>query len=119
MTAKSAPKVFDISKPGKSAPSSSSKPIIVSNRPILKDPMMVDEQPEDKEDKEETSPTAISHVKIVPLTPDDDKDEAADQKDATKVEVSKKTTAPTIAELAVKVKAKKDAEDKKKGVVVG
>ncbi|HET9174585.1 MAG TPA: hypothetical protein VFN56_04915 [Candidatus Saccharimonadales bacterium] len=33
-------KVFDVSKPGKSAPSPSSKPIIITNRPIMRDPMM-------------------------------------------------------------------------------
>lgn len=39
-------KVFDVAKPGKSEPTASSKPIIVTNRPVLKDPMVVgDEQP--------------------------------------------------------------------------
>src|ERR1700756_5035125 len=36
-----APKVMDVTQPGKSAPSASSRPIIVSNRPMLRqDPMM-------------------------------------------------------------------------------
>lgn len=34
-------KIFDIAKPGKSAPASTSKPVIVTNRPILQDPMVV------------------------------------------------------------------------------
>jgi hypothetical protein len=38
---KSAPKVFDVGKPSKAAPSSTAKPIIVSNRPVLQDPMVV------------------------------------------------------------------------------
>ena len=40
---KTAKPIADVSHPGKSAPSSTSKPVIVTNRPILKDPMMVDE----------------------------------------------------------------------------
>lgn len=38
--------VFDVAKPGKSVPSSSAKPIIVTNRPVLKDPMVVEEDGE-------------------------------------------------------------------------
>jgi len=34
-------KLFDVAKPGKSAPSASSKPIIITNRPLLQDPMVV------------------------------------------------------------------------------
>jgi hypothetical protein len=34
----------DVDKPGKSAPPATSKPVIVSNRPLLKDPMVVDEE---------------------------------------------------------------------------
>jgi len=34
-------KVFDIAKPGKSAPTATSVPVIVTNRPILQDPMVV------------------------------------------------------------------------------
>lgn len=40
MSNPSSPKVFDITKPGKSAPNASSRPIIVTNRPVLKDPMV-------------------------------------------------------------------------------
>lgn len=35
-----APKVFDIARPGKSTPSASARPVIVTNRPILQDPMV-------------------------------------------------------------------------------
>jgi hypothetical protein len=37
-----APKVMDVAHPGKGVASASGRPIIVTNRPILKDPMMVD-----------------------------------------------------------------------------
>ncbi len=36
-------KYFDVAKPGNTAAGSGSRPIIVSNRPILQDPMMRDE----------------------------------------------------------------------------
>jgi hypothetical protein len=34
------PKVFDVSKPGGSAPNSSARPLIVTHRPMVQDPMM-------------------------------------------------------------------------------
>jgi hypothetical protein len=37
--------IIDVAKPGTSAPSTSGKPVIVTNRPMLKDPMVVDKQP--------------------------------------------------------------------------
>src|SRR5882757_2872268 len=70
-----APKVFDVAKPGKSAPSASSKPIIVTNRPVLKDPMMVDEST-DAGTKDKEPLTAPIRIKIQPLHHDDEpKDE--------------------------------------------
>lgn len=42
-TAADSQKVFDVAKPGKSSPDATSKPIIITNRPVLKDPMMTDE----------------------------------------------------------------------------
>lgn len=46
--------IIDIAHPGKSAPSATSKPVIVTNRAILKDPMMADQgnQEPDLPDKE-------------------------------------------------------------------
>jgi len=38
---KSADKFFDVAKPGKTAPSSTSRPVIITNRPVLKDPMVI------------------------------------------------------------------------------
>jgi len=37
------PKIFDVSRPGNTAPSASSKPILITNRPVLQDPMVVDD----------------------------------------------------------------------------
>lgn len=52
-------KIVDVKEPGKTTPSSTSKPVIVTNRPILKDPMVTPEaakpveivKPRDDEDK--------------------------------------------------------------------
>jgi hypothetical protein len=44
-------KIIDVQHPGKSAPTPSSKPIIVTNRPILKDPMVIEEKGDGLEEK--------------------------------------------------------------------
>lgn len=38
------PKVFDVSKPNKTTPSASSRPIIVGHHPIMADPMVLEER---------------------------------------------------------------------------
>jgi len=40
-------KIVDVAHPGQSAPAGNSKSIIVTNRPIMKDPMMVEEKTSD------------------------------------------------------------------------
>lgn len=69
------PKVFDVAKPGKSAPAPTSKPIIITNRPVLKDPMM-SEGSDQSPDEQPTAPPPVSpassRVKIVPLSSQDD-----------------------------------------------
>lgn len=62
------PGVFDVSRPGKSAPTATGKPIIVTNRPMLQDPMVVEDQP-----KEAASP-AKAKVTIQPITITSDED---------------------------------------------
>lgn len=61
--------IFDVAKPGTSAPSSSAKPIIVTNRPVLQDPMMVadDNKPEAANPTPVVSPS--TKKKIEPLHP--------------------------------------------------
>jgi hypothetical protein len=46
----------DVAQPGTSAPSASSRPVIITNRPILKDPMVVDVDTEAKEADEAEAP---------------------------------------------------------------
>lgn len=60
---KSAPKVFDITHPGKSAPSASSRPIIVTNRAVMQDPMVA------ASDTEEPLPSKpMNKITLQPLT---------------------------------------------------
>jgi hypothetical protein len=69
---KSDSKVFDVAKPGESMPTTTSKPVLVSNRPVLKDPMMVDSEgsvPDDPTAIAESKLTAAGRLKISPITP--------------------------------------------------
>jgi hypothetical protein len=62
--------ISDVQKPGKSAATATSKPILVTNRPIIKDPMVVEEKNEDgsdKEPKENLAAKGSSKTKIEPL----------------------------------------------------
>lgn len=62
-------KLFDVVKPGKTAASPTSKPIIVTNRPVLKDPMMVvDSIPNASDEKQEAPGKLSKRVRIEPLS---------------------------------------------------
>lgn len=67
-------KVMDVTQPGKSAPSATSRPIIVSNRPMLRqDPMMV--SPDGMEKPEAPSAPPVSRVaKTIKVVPDTSSD---------------------------------------------
>lgn len=58
-------KIADVAHPGKTPPSDTSKPIIITNRPVLKDPMVVEDNAADKV----AVTVAKPHVSKV-LTPD-------------------------------------------------
>lgn len=86
-------KVFDISHPGKTTPSATSRPVIVTNRPIMKDPMMSEgnaptEAAENPQEGQALSHTA-SKIKIKPLS------EAAADEEPTK-ETPKDSSGITI-----------------------
>jgi hypothetical protein len=107
-SSKAGPKVFDVAHPGKSKPSASSRPIIVSNRPILQDPMVSSsQQPSDVDTSEKPNPSAIK-IRLKPL--DDDNDDASDAK-VEKPEKDEKADNRTIAVLAAE-KAAEKAEEK-------
>lgn len=65
--ANSPKKLFDVAHPGKSLADSSSRPVIVSNRPVMQDPMMTNRS---MVDKNMTSRSAIDikplHENVVP-----------------------------------------------------
>jgi len=50
--------IEDVSRPGKTAPASTSKPVIITNRPVIKDPMVVEDQAEAPAD--EATPIKVS-----------------------------------------------------------
>jgi hypothetical protein len=75
--------ITDVEQPGKTTPPTTSKPVIVGNRPLLKDPMMVDEDKQPKSDQkaeakpvdEKLSRNSAGPAKLEPL-PDSPKPEA-------------------------------------------
>lgn len=90
--ARSTKRVMDVSHPGKSAPSASSRPVIVTNRPILKDPMMREEA-----DK--------------PVLPDAVAPSVSREVEVKPVEAER---AKTIAQLAEEAKARVDKTEAEK-----
>lgn len=68
--------IMDVARPGTSAPSATSKPVLVSNRPMLKDPTLTKEteQASDVPDKENSSHGPEKGQMVVkPLEPTEDK----------------------------------------------
>ncbi len=74
--------VFDVSKPGKSTPSSTSRPVIVNHGPMLKDPMVAQSKKDEETTEETTQPTKSAYSsggeKVIapleqPKTPEQDK----------------------------------------------
>lgn len=114
---KNSTKVFDVAKPGKTTPPSSAKPIIITNRPILQDPMVVTS--DNAEDKPTGAPPVRRKVQITPLS-----DDVADtSKDTT--EPAKKTAKKTdkkdddgalVLDLPAEVTGEKPAEPEPENV---
>jgi hypothetical protein len=104
---KSNPKVFDVARPGKSSASATSRPVIISNRPILQDPMVstVDSAgtAPDMEATEKSNPSTVK-VTIKPLAETDEPIESVDTSKSAKKD-------KTIAELAAEKSQPKSAEE--------
>lgn len=68
-TKKSAPKSMDVMKPGETTPEDSGRPILVTNRPIMQDPMVKEtsEEGEDETPKPATTTLAGGSKVIAPL----------------------------------------------------
>lgn len=73
----------DVEKPGKSAPSPTSKPVIVTHRPIMKDPMVVtdDDGAGEKKGKEDLAHTTGPKLQPLHKTEEKAEDKAEDQAD--------------------------------------
>lgn len=64
---------MDVAKPGKTPASATSRPVIVSHGPAIKDPMVTDDTKPDAEESQSKESLSKSHKVIAPLTFDDSK----------------------------------------------
>lgn len=91
-------KVMDVAKPGKSAPSSTSKPVIVGHKPMIQDPMVMPSEGSDEAaapaDEKVTSTRSVK--KIVPLSDQDETTEV----DAAAVEPAAETESDTAENVS-------------------
>lgn len=62
------PGVMDVSKPGKGTPSATSRPIIVTNRPILQDPMVAGDTGATTEEKPPVAAKPSQKVTVQPIS---------------------------------------------------
>lgn len=101
-------KAFDVTAPGKSAPSATSRPIIVRHGPIMPDPMVQKKQTEEKPEEKVVVIKQSSGGKIMPISDDMKEDkpevepktsEVSQDKSETK-DVESKTKAPAETEAA-------------------
>lgn len=128
---KDSKKIIDVSHPDKTAPSGNSKSVIVTNRPIMKDPMVVDEAEGSEENSTEKLTAKTEAVISPPGDSNDQKDESksksskskkSDTKDEPelKAEDGKKTIAVLAEEAAVKKEEKEaDAKDEQSDELPG
>lgn len=108
-------RIIDVTEPGKSAPAANSKSVIVSNRPIMKDPMVVkeDQKLDDKDSKKITGRTSGKTV-IQPLSAS--KTEA----ESNKPKLDKdKTIAELAEEAADRDRAKKAKTEPEEALLTG
>ncbi len=84
--------IIDVAKPNESAPSASSIPVIVNNRPLLRDPMMSANVPDAGKPAQEASKLSfVTKINIQPVVSDDIKTEVS--------EVSKPTDEEPSADI--------------------
>jgi hypothetical protein len=72
-------KVFDVAKPGKSAPDTTTRPIIVGHKPMIQDPMVNNSEPNAAETPQVEEEKAVSNrsaKKIAPLSDQKPEDQA-------------------------------------------
>lgn len=116
------PSLTDVAKPGKSSPSPTSRPVIVTHRPILKDPMVNHEDESPKPDKPTLKTPSKRAAELeslsipkLPVETEDAPDESTTQDDDMPSKESapapKKETETAASEDADKDDAKVDAPD--------
>jgi len=107
--------VFDVAKPGKSAPSSTSKSIIINHHPILKDPMVVDDAGAKEDDKPtpEAPLKPTSKLKISPITlqPTDSPEPETPETDAENPAVDEPTEEAATTEEAKEPEAEEKSSE--------
>jgi hypothetical protein len=105
----SSSKVFDIAKPGKGTTSATARPVIVTNRPIMQDPMVAATAPNLIDTKEPLPSPAATKITIQPLSetekPEDIDIKKKDEKPATPDPVATEA----VAEVASKDEPVTDA----------
>lgn len=126
-TKSSSKPIVDVAHPNKSAPAQNSKSVIVSNRPMLKDPMVVDQEDPEITASDKSQPPAKSVDKVStttreeqtipstkeespsvePIEPDKPTDVDTKAEDTTKPEESDNDTAQ---ENQLEIDASKEAE---------
>ncbi len=92
--------IIDVQKPGAAAPSPTSKPVIVGNRPLLKDPMVVDgSQDTEKKIAEPPKLSTADKPKLQPLDPTLSEEKPDDGSPVDKPKVAESDVSPTGASL--------------------
>ncbi|HEY5153083.1 MAG TPA: hypothetical protein VII55_03840 [Candidatus Saccharimonadales bacterium] len=87
--------IVDVAHPGQSPPAANSKSVIVSNRPLLKDPMMVNSSASEEPDQSDSSLAKVSNKSgVQPQTAPLLETEKTDEPDASKTEPSPEPAAP-------------------------
>lgn len=97
--------VFDVSKPGENPPNSTSRPVIVGHKPMVKDPMVsgAEDKPERPSEKNEEASSKVSKTKKV-LAPLSKSEKPEDQEAATPAPPEEPAKEPAAEE--------KEAEEK-------
>ncbi len=96
--------ISDVARPGKTPPAGTSKPVIITNRPVLKDPMVIENNK--SPDDNSTSSKSSTDVKLQPTTAPLLEPDASKTEDAPATEtvvhhekiLAKSSTAPTVEE---------------------
>lgn len=106
-------KTMDVSKPGKSAPDTSARPVIVSHKPTVQDPMVkTEEQAEEAPKPEET--TAVHNKVIQPITEQPSKDAKTQETPETEEKTSAEKEADKEAAVVDAVAEQADLGPKNK-----